>query len=70
MASAVHHLRLRLDGEYLAFVIMKQTLAEISLRGGQGYLGVGEAAEMAEMAMEAVRQLTGEDREKEEGNGT
>lgn len=57
MAASVGHLRLRLESEYIAYVVMKQTLREIR---DEPWLDGAEAKERAEVALKAVAELTGE----------
>lgn len=57
--AKLESLRLRLDGEYLAWAVMKDVLEEIA----QGQVPDWEAPERAAAALVAVAELTGEGEE-------
>lgn len=70
MASA-HHLCLRIDGEYLAYQVMRTVLQDIVQAATERpweFTGE-EAGERAAWALEAADTLTGCNEEEEEGEG-
>lgn len=66
MTVAVAHMRLRLDGEYLAYVVMRQALAEIR---DTPWVDGARARELASLALEAEGDLAGRSSSSQEDEG-